>query len=269
MGLTSWWGRYSLSEGGVRTWRVGRCDLAIARFASEWQVAWQEQAVEAADQAPSGDGVDWQSDEAADMPQHGNLERYALARTGPGLWLRPRLADRPVVTLPRIPLHLLAGEAVTLFVGSPVWVEIGLDEPERSLCEIPVRRPSDTWFGTSREGELCYVTRTSAALDRTFVPHMSRRAVTAVRVHNDSSEPLELQRLKLPVPLLALYDGGDGSLWTQSVKMTRERDSEFARFEVESGPPSDAAKELSPAREEQKEESPLIRAFSGVADLFS
>ena len=111
------------------------------------------------------------------------------------------------------------------------------------IREMPIERPSDTWFGASTmEGELCYAGTTKARLNLANVPVRAHRAITAVMISNMASTQLVVERLDLPVPYLYLYDTRDGVLWTQAVTLVRTRDTEMATFQVESGPPEEARK---------------------------
>ena len=53
-----------------------------------------------------------------------------------------------------------------IYVSTPLWVRVDVHDPPQFLQEIPVIRPSDTWFGPStREGELGYAGRTHGRLN--------------------------------------------------------------------------------------------------------
>lgn len=254
-----WWGDFKLEAGATRCWRIGPLGLWIHRTAHEWRLAyeWSE--------SDSPDAPDWRIEADCEMPEAAaHLERHVFRRTANPLSLRPLLADRPVVTSPRLPVYLPPNEKVTLFVGSPVWLEIGVGSPTVSLRELPIRRPPDTWFGPStREGELCYASRTGAALDVENLPTTSLRAVTPLEIHNRADSALRVERLQLPVPYLSTYCSSSGVLWTQAVSLVRTEETGMASFEVQKSPPPQVKKPklLSPAREEA-EKGLLIRAFS-------
>ena len=134
------------------------------------------------------------------------------------------------------------------------------------LRELPSHRPSDTWFGkNTREGELCYATETRALLNLDHLPVLNRSAVTPVRICNHAPSPLLLERLKLPVPLLALYGDRRGRLWTQGVTLTRSEESDMATVDVLAGAPAEAGRTvlMTPARE-TPEAGLWTRAFSGL-----
>ena len=258
----SWWGDVRLAVGEAARWRIGPLSLSVSRGRREWQLAY--------DWDPDrSESQDWErlDDALGEDPEH--QERYVVGETGERIDLRPALADRPVVSLPRVPLHLLPQREVTLFVGSPVWVAVAAGDPTVQLRELPSRRLSDTWFGGStRHGELCYANLTRACLNPENLPILSRTAVTPVRIRNEAPSPLDLERLKLPVPRLSLFCDPQNRLWTEGVTLTRTEESDMASLDVREGAPAEAdgAELLTPPRD-ATETSSLVRAFSSLLGL--
>ncbi len=253
-----WWGSFKLRPQQTGRWRIGPLQLTVYRAEREWRIGseWSEDTEE-----PSK----WEVDLEAPRPETGDgLERFVFRRTAEPLRLRPALADRPVVTSPRMPLFLLPQEKTTLYVGSPLWVRIEVGERARLLKEVPIWRPSDTWFGPStREGEVCYAARTRAALEVQNLPVLWRRAVTPLSIRNRAEVPLRVDRVKLPVPYLSVFSSDSGLLWTESVVMDRETEGEMASLEVGTSPPSEAGKvKLLTEARQTAEQGLLIRAFS-------
>ncbi len=256
----SWWGDLRLGENESARWHIGPLDLAVCRGPLEWQLAYGW------DRGRS-ESDDWDFELGAELPgelaQH---ERFVVGETSPRVAVRPALADRAIVSLPRLPLELLPEREATLYVGSPIWVRVEIGEPPVTLRELPSRRLSDTWFGGStRDGELCYATHTRARLLAESLPVLSRSAVTAVRIRNRAASPLSIERLKLPVPMLSLFCDELGRLWTEEVTLSRNEESEMASLDIGQGPPAAAAgaELLTPPRS-TTEPNLWIRAFSGL-----
>jgi hypothetical protein len=84
-------------------------------------------------------------------------------------------------------------------------------------------------------------------------------------VSNRAQTPLSVERLKLPLPNMSLFETADGQLWTETVTLHREQDGELAPLELGQTPPShvEGASLLAGPREEPVRGS-LIRAFGGV-----
>ncbi|RMF77300.1 MAG: hypothetical protein D6739_12950 [Nitrospirae bacterium] len=257
----TWWGDFRLPEGATKEWSIGPLRLAVGRELHEWDVRyeWVE--------SPVGEVGLSVATAVEALPAYDQQERYVCRAGGDRLRLRPVLADRPVISRPVVPLHLLAGEEVTLFVSSPVWLRLAVGEPPRPLTEIAIQRPSDTWFGPSTmEGQLCYDSRSQGRLSLERVPRRPHRAVTRVVVRNAGEDAMRLERLSLPVPYLALFAGVDGRLWTRPVTLVRDRSGEMGTVRIHKRVPEEAgdgAELLSPPRE-RPDKGSLVRALSAL-----
>jgi hypothetical protein len=153
-----------------------------------------------------------------------------------------------------------------VFVSSPLWVRIEVGDPPVKLQEIPIVRPSDTWFGpTTMEGELCYASRTYARLNLENIPVRVHRAITQIIIDNKADTQLLVERLNLPVPFLSLFEASNGFLWTEAVAMIRTRDTGMAAFQIGKRPPEEAsaAKLVSEPRE-KPDQNMVIRAFGAL-----
>jgi len=166
-----------------------------------------------------------------------NVQRYAGIGNGVGVSITPLMANRPVVSRPETPFNLLPDNEATLYVGTPLWLRISLEPEKIRLHELPIFRPTDTWFGPrTQDGELCYASRTFCRLvldEISFRPH---RATTAVQVVNHSDSLLPLERMLLPAPRLGLYQLHNGQLWTADVTLEHVSERELARFKVAERP---------------------------------
>lgn len=236
-GTTTWFGDVRIEQGDAAWWRVGLLELRIVHRAREWRIGWwqsDEPDADAAVRAEHDVGP-----ETEDWPGDASVLRFATGDSAsPMLRLSPRLADRPIVARPELPFSVMAGEETELYLGTPIWIEVG--RPGATpLCEVPCRRLSDTWFGPSTiSGELGYATATKARLRAENLPLGPQRALTRVRLVNRASNPLRLERISLPVPNLKLYhDAGSGAFWTQSVTVERDKDGETARVTMGRRPP--------------------------------
>jgi len=275
-----WWGPVTLDEDTGGRWDIGPLTLWLYRSAQEWRVI-HRPLPDAATADPmlnrSRVTVPVSDDELTALYETNDdndelrISRYSFRRTEPQSFLRPALADRPVVSRPEHPLFVPPDESVTLYLSTPLWVRVELAESERLLQEVPCYRMSDTWFGaTTVDGELCYATRTAGRLRLSNVPRRYHRAVTPLRVKNTAKDALALERVQLPVQHLALYRTPTDQLWTQGVTMTRSEDREGANVQVRSGPPADAedATRIRDPRETSRK-GLFMSTFSAVGTLFS
>jgi hypothetical protein len=198
-------------------------------------------------------------------PEDHESTRYALRQTSALLTLRPRLADRPVIARPASPLHIPPNQETILYVSTAVWLS-ALSE-DIVLLEMPIHRPSDTWFGADTiSGELCYASRTRARTHSDSLAHLPHRAITPIVIVNGANTALQMEQLRVPVPLLSLYASREGHLWTESIRLARGADSTEASLELLGGSslPAECQRVAEP-REAAPRQS-LVRSFSRLFD---
>lgn len=190
--------------------------------------------------------------------------RFAGAAASARPALRVALADRPMVSRPQNPFYVPARGQVTLYLSSPVWVQLLIGAAQ--VQEFPVYVPSDTWFGTNTvDGELCYATRSQARLDLADVPRRPHRVVTPLTIVNKAPDALFLERVNLPVPRLPVYADEQHRLWTPAVRMEREEDRDLATMKIDPAPPGLArgARRVAEPRQAGARHV-MIRAFSAL-----
>lgn len=241
--MTFTWGDYQLEQGAAARWVLGPLTLWAFRFPHEWRLMHIQSkdalAVDAQAHVPVDD-EERRELEGAIIP-HAEVGRYSFHHTDPTIHLSPRLADRPVVVRPETPFYVPAGESVRLYISTPLWIRMTVKE-DVLLREVPTFRPSDTWFGAStREGELCYASRSAARLELAALPQRKHRAVTPVLIDNRGSTALLIERIQVPVRYLSLYRHANGMLWTQTVTMVREADEGASQVRFNREPPREAA----------------------------
>lgn len=230
-----WWGDFHLKPHQALQWRIGPSILTACRTETEWRFH----------HAQNGHGEEDGAELAIAVPAvldaARTRRRILLHRTAPRLTLTPRPADRPVVAQPHSGFTIPPRLQVSVFITTPLWVQLSVEGVAGPVLDLPLWRPSDTWFGAStREGELCYSISTRARSrieERSTRPH---QAVTPVLIHNDTSEPLIIDRLSLPTPHLALYADRGAELWTQAVRLRSRPGQPTADLELGSGAPEQA-----------------------------
>ena len=239
-----WWGTYRLAEGESGLWRIGALSLWVRRHAREWRLAWRH-----APETRNGKSADAPEEQLEvryplpdeELPEGLTVARFATGTTTGELRLVPGLADRAVVARPEAPFHLLGGERVTFYVGTPIWVHLESGDGKR-MTGLPTQLLAETWLGPSTLiGEVCYASRTKARVDLSDLPRWPHLAVTRVTLHNRPAEPLLLERLSLPAPSLGLWWDPRLGLWTQAVAVERDEDGKLATMRLGDGPPDEVA----------------------------
>lgn len=238
----AWWGRHALAEEHCLYWRIGGLALWFQRTGEVLHV-WREwgEIVPAAQL-----NVDAPPPPASANP----LAVYCFAGVPEAVEIAVLQPDRTVVSRPVAPLYVPAGDAVTLYLETPVWLGVRLAGAAQLLFETPTVRLSDTWLGTStRSGELAYASRLVAGTDPA-APRASHVLRAVVRYRNRTSAQLAVERIALPAPALGVYAGRDGRLWSEALQVEQRGEDELAQVSVGSGPPPEAGPvlQLSAAR---------------------
>jgi hypothetical protein len=268
--VSRWWGEFELEHGACQYWRIGSLSLWVTRFEHEWQVAnrWSADPFDNTFDLPPrpGDGAAGERPDV-EIPEGLERRRYLFVDAGKRLHLIPRVADRPVVARPEQPLIIPAGEAATLYVASPLWVELAVGDPPRSFAELPVWRMSSTWFGEDTlEGTLCYATRSRAILSsgiREPRPTRGPRVVTSVDLRNSCQVPLRVHRLGLPLPQMSVFCDADDELWTEATRVAYDPEV-VAPAQIESAPPREAGPTTLISRPRSDHQNILARALAAA-----
>jgi hypothetical protein len=262
--VKDWWGTFTLAENALMSWHVGERVIAIQRRANEYRV-WDVQAaidtkanptvdVTSADSLLSFSGCDPNFVSLAEFEP----QRFLTQQTSQSLRVKPMMPDRAVVIKPRIPISILPKESISLYAHIPLWSAFfhieKEGEREKSIVDIPIARPSDSWFGSSTMvGELCYAIDSDAYTDKSTIPHSLFFAVTQIDIDNQSDSPLLVRRIKVPTTNLCLYQETAGQLYSDNLVVINEDEKSKPIFKVvkkEVGEQEDELMQLSPAREE-------------------
>ena len=222
----------SVPENRTASLQIGPLKIWIARSRLEWNLARSHSGED------DEDTTTVYHDVAPDEPpESAERQRFPFRETSPQLHLKPALADLPVVVRPEVELFLPSGEEARLFVSTPLWVVLAVGPKSIPLADFPIRRSSETWFGPStREGEVCYASRSRAKLFLNEVQSTQLRAITAVHVRNRAPGAFAINRIKVPAPQLSLHVA-EGRLWTETLSIARTDDDGTVTFEIGSGTP--------------------------------
>ena len=150
---------------------------------------------------------------------HLSWNRWATGEGKSTVQLRPATPERPVVIRPEHLLKVAAGSKTLLFIALPVWVriEVGLVNPV-TLCELSTVVLSNTWFGDTTAGELCYALKTSTPGTLDEVQPMVHQAICPVSITNKSLDELDFQSFCVRTEHLSIYRGSS-ALWTNQVEL--------------------------------------------------
>ncbi|MEE2903031.1 MAG: hypothetical protein VYC39_11910 [Myxococcota bacterium] len=227
-----WWGSFELPSLQSTQWSIGPLRLYVFNDGDEWRLGYHHSDV------PLDDELILQKDVAIFPGDKVKLQKFVVSSEAKKFQLLARVADRPVVSHAESAFHVMPKSSITVYLSTPVWVEVKIDET--SLIHIPSFRPSDSWFGPNTiTGELCYTSITMVRYKKEILPKRCNRATTQLNIRNNGSDPLIVKSLKLPTPNLSLYVDPENQLWTQSLSVERAEDGTMAKIRLDDGPPQE------------------------------
>ena len=217
---SKWWGNFQLEIGQMGFWQIGPSSFSIHRLKQEWRIIYNEGTDTFSNELVINVPLPSDEDDTAT-----SLRRYMFQETHSNLSLTPVLVDRSVVVRPQTPFSIREGQEVTLYLTTPLWVRVEVEGMSFPLHEIPTLRLSDTWFGNDTlSGELCYAGKLAGRLSLEDIHKLPYRVISPLKVRNRSLKPLLIERVKLPLQYLSIYNSKDHLLWTQTVILTKEKD---------------------------------------------
>lgn len=220
---------YTIADNTNSFWRIGPLELVVESKPLEWRLHWSY------NNDPLSAHYHFADNYQGNF-SHMNTERVAFCHKKSNLNITPRLADRSIVIRPEVPFYIPGKEEVTLYFTTPLWLCFDSDHSTH-IREIPSHRLSDTWFGPAdHTGELCYAAKISARLNVNELKLLYHRAVTSLVIKNRASDPLFLERIKLPVPFLSLYRGEDGVSYTEEIAVEREKNGKTVQISLGKSP---------------------------------
>jgi hypothetical protein len=153
------------------------------------------------------------------VPEDLTWQRFILHDKGEGIGLRPALPDRPVVVTPEFQIKIMPGGEATFYVSIPLWVQVTAGRKgSLLLLEIPSRVLSNTWFGDTMTGELCYSLNTRARRDIAQDHTIEYLVLCPLSIKNGGNGTLDVQKLSLHVEYLRVYRG-KSRLWSNEIRI--------------------------------------------------
>lgn len=252
------WGEYVTPEDEPATWQLGDLRLWYKRQGNEFWVAHvMRPAPEEGEEPqplPAVDDLSW--------------SRWSFKTPQQKIRLLPVFPDRPVVAKPEHPFRLVKESRARVYIRVPIWLHIeSARKTPDTLIELPTAILSNTWFGTVRDGELCYWLTTSAR--REIKPDVLKNylAICPLHIINESDDELLVDKVRLQVDGLSIFSQ-DGQLWADETRVYFRGLNQVSRVEIAGKVPKEApnAELLSKPRVPVKS-SLAIRTFRSVISL--
>ncbi len=221
--MTIRWGEHGFEPEEQRQFQLGNLEVSITRSALEWFTEYTYQ----------------QDRYVSESRKSTTTIRTIDQSTNNKIQFKPATANRNVVVRPMHTVNIPPGQAAHLFIGTPLWMQCVIESNQATLFDLPVEILSDTWFGTNtRSGEICYANQTRARMLLEQLSGRPERLITPLTIRNEGEQPLVIERLNLPMPLLSIYDTGV-SLWTQKIEIQHISDLAHADIVLAEEPPSE------------------------------
>lgn len=214
------WGPTSVPLHSSLRWQLGPLFLVVSRRPWEWAVSWWWDGPPVSEVCRVAEPIP----DDLELPADAVTQRFAFGETVDPLTLTAALGDRIFVAMPSQPFFVLPADSVRTHMTVPLWVQVRVGQDARLAVEIPVHRPQDTWFGGPTAGTLGYASRTAMQLQGFPAQESTLRAHLTVDIVNRADTPLQVSRLRLPVPQLALLRSAEGRFVTPPIRYTRQRD---------------------------------------------
>lgn len=183
----------------------------------------------------------------------------------------PALPDRPIVLKPTASLKVLAEQSVELYICIPINLQFYAEavNNEQLIFEVSSEDRSSTWFGEPDNGVLAYSLYVDLSATLETPQSTSHHIICPVKVTNDSSQPLEVQRLLLQVPYLKIFES-ESTLWTNEIHIEFKGESEVSDVDYKKRPPSFVknAKQIADARS-SKSSNVISKSFHFFKSLTS
>lgn len=257
------WEPIAFRDGDTRRYDIGPLSLLISRRFEEWHIRY-ENCSDALRQ-------DFEFRNAATddvIGENDIVERIAAHDTDEfrQLQLCPMLADRYVSARPETPVTIAAGSWATMYLTTPLWLQIIRLPGRQPMLELPSFRPVDTWLGPpTGEGPLAYASRVRGRLSFDKLNVSPMRAITKVTLRNSDKSAMHVARIVIPAPELQLYQSANGRLWTDEITITKGRDGELSEIRIESRAPQEAGEVIRLAEARTPTSNTLFdRAFSSL-----
>lgn len=259
-GHTLWQDR-PLNEGIVFSVQAGPLRIWLQRWRDEFHYA--SKRLDTVNNSVSLSG-DQKPDDIA-------WNRWICGKGGdPVCHLTPVLPPRPVIVKPAMPLQVMPGETVALFVSIPIWVRISLTTAGGSAVELmeePTQILSNSWFGRPVEGELCYALKTMARRRLEDLRADVHLAVCPLTIKNEAQKTLHFDRLCLRLQFLSLYAGAT-HLWTNHGTLINRGEDVMTGLRVEAEPPAlDGATRMLSGPREIARRGAVQRAFNSMKTM--
>jgi hypothetical protein len=202
----SLWRTYTSAQGTAQTIECGPLQVYLQWSANEiWIASRQREWPTSPDDEAEAAALKW--------------SRWALNENDTDVEVSPSLPNTPLLLKPDDPYRIVSGATTRIYTRIPLWLQIRTAKGKSLLTEIPTVTMSNTWFGSTIDGERCLSHNSSVRrflTDDFFLQHL---ASCTLEVTNSSPGELRFEKICLRTDIMTLFDH-EGNLWTDVTNIT-------------------------------------------------
>ena len=223
------WSKILIEQGSTYYWKLGFKEIYLQKRNKEWLFSLQDLQETAKDLICG---------EQASPPVNAEWLTF-IGDTGNTVLSLPAFPDRPIVVKPKTALKVLPEKEVLLFIEVPLYIQFysETNKSENLIFECSSQELSSTWFGEFDDGTLAYSLPLDISTAFEKHKHAGHNIICPVRLINDSSMTLDVQRFLLNGEYLTIYKDKK-ELWSNEVKIKFKGESEFSDVQYVNQPPS-------------------------------
>ncbi|HPM00584.1 MAG TPA: DUF432 domain-containing protein [Candidatus Cloacimonadota bacterium] len=194
-------------------------------------------------------------------------EKWVFSEPYPTIFLKPVLADKPVLTEFKNPTSVLAGEKICLFEQIPASIDIMIKTPKKEikLKQLSIIPEQLTWLGDPLDGELCYHDTAEAVFNEKLIQYQSGAIICPIIINNQSNHTYPLKQLVIRTEFLGIFIKNN-QLWTNMMKIEYYGDDKENPIDIL---PLENTVQLTPPREDIRQQSRLIKRISNFRSFIS
>ncbi len=230
------WKAKRLDEDIFYRWQAGPLIIWLKKLDEDWLIA-EERVEDYLTISPY--------EEYKETPDNLDWKRFVFKKGFKEIILTPCMADRPFVVTPNVPWIILEGIQAKCFINIPLWVKISLvrGKEKHELIRIPSKILSNTWFGDTFQGELCYAISTMAVQHFNELVIEPLRAVCLFKIENKKKSMLPVKKICVRPNFFNIYQA-DEVLWTSEVKVISMEEDKPSQLEYSKKAPSNACNSI-------------------------
>jgi len=250
---TNWWGNLSLEEGQTWHLHMSTIHFILKKEKKSLYAFWKYAHFDSV--SLNFGYLEKQNEDTSSYQK----TRFPITVEHP--WkLEAVLPPLPLVAKPIHSIYIEPQGNAKILVSIPLFLQFG--SLQEMAFQIPLQTLFETWFGPHpTQGEICYISNTTATSDFSEINVRPFRAFCEIEIFNKSNKFLKIEKLKLPVSFLSLFQNKDRIFITDSLKIFADHDPTQSETTLTGKPLFPDAKLITLPKKENKGISKIITSL--------